>query len=245
MWEALGQTRLFAGYDLHFTVGENLGRPSCVVPTCGRDWIPIRQPVVLGEWPADPEPGTGLTTVASWRGPYGTIEYGGVTFGLRVHEFRRLLPIAARADAELVLALDIEDEDEADAAALREAGWGLVDPERVAGEPGAYRDFVRGSEAEIAIAKNVYVRSRCGWFSDRSACYLASGRPVLAQDTGYSDNLPIGQGLLAFDGVEEAVAAAAEVRADWRAHSRAARALAEEYFDSAAVLKGVLDAAGV
>lgn len=244
MWVALGLAELFAGHDLHFTVGENIGRASCDVPTCDLDWIPIRQPVALAEWPAV-APGRGFTTVASWRGPYGPIEYKGASYGLRVHEFRRLLGLAAGVDAELTVALDIDAEDEADAASLRQAGWKLRDPLEAAGTPDAYRAFIDGSYAEISVAKNVYVQSRCGWFSDRSACYLASGRPVLAQDTGYSDNLPTGVGLVSFVGVEEGVAGVEKIRSDWAAHSAAARSIAEEYFRADVVLKEMLDAAGV
>jgi len=241
---ALGLAEIFDGHQLHFTVGENIGRPGCEVPTCGLDWIPTRQPVALEQWPPA-GPGEGLTTVASWRGPYAPVEYEGETYGLRVHEFRRLRELAAEIDAELTVALDIDPEDEADASALRAGGWNLRDPAEVAADPVAYRAFVQGSQAEVSIAKNVYVRSRCGWFSDRSACYLASGRPVLAQDTGYADNLPTGIGLIPFTSVEDGVAAANEILADWEAHSAAARELAVEYFDSSVVLEGILDAAGV
>ncbi len=244
MWEALGLAELFAGHDLYFTVGANIGRPPCAVPTCGRDWIPTRPPVVIREWPTAVR-GQMFTTVASWRGPYGPIEYEDETYGLRVHEFRPLAELAGAVNADMAIALDIEAEDAADAASLRDAGWHLLDPFEVAGDPGAYRAFIRGSEAELSIAKNVYVRSRCGWFSDRSACYLASGRPVLAQETGFSENLPTGSGLVSFADREEAVAGVAEVRHDWSRHSKAARQIAEEYFAADRVLTEMLDVAGL
>jgi hypothetical protein len=244
MWEALGLAELFAGHDLHFTVGENIGRPACEVPTCGLDWIATRPPVVLEEWP-QVGAGRGFTTVASWRGPYGTIEYEGETYGLRVHEFRGLIGIAGKVEDDLAIALDIDAGDRADAEALREAGWRLLDPVEVAGDPEAYRSFIQGSSAELSIAKNVYVRSRCGWFSDRSACYLASGRPVLAQDTGYARNLPTGRGLLSFAELDEAVEGVESIRQDWSGHSRAAREIAAEYFDSDPILRRMLDAAGI
>ncbi|MGB7685885.1 MAG: hypothetical protein WBL45_08905 [Solirubrobacterales bacterium] len=244
MWEVLGLADLFAGHDLHFTVGENIGRDSCEVPTCGLDWIATRPPVVLKEWPQVGR-GRGFTTVASWRGPYGTIEYEGETYGLRVHEFRRLIGVAGEVEDDLAIALDIDADDRADAEALREAGWRLLDPVEVAGDPEAYRSFIQGSSAELSIAKNVYVRSRCGWFSDRSACYLASGRPVLAQDTGYAKNLPTGKGLLSFAELDEAVEGVESIRHDWSGHSRAAREIAAEYFDSNLILERMLDAAGI
>jgi hypothetical protein len=244
MWESLGLADLFSGHDLHFTVGENIGRPSCGVPTCGLDWTATRPPIVLEEWPQVGE-GWGFTTVASWRGPYGTIEYRGETFGLRVHEFRGLIGMAGKVEDDLAIALDIDADDQADAEALREAGWQLLDPVEVAGDPEAYRSFIQGSRAELSIAKNVYVRSRCGWFSDRSACYLASGRPVLAQDTGYPKNLPTGEGLLSFAELDEAVEGVESIRQNWSGHSRAAREIAAEYFDSNMILRRMLDAAGI
>jgi hypothetical protein len=245
LWHALGLAEVFGDHDLYFTVGENIGRGGCSVPTCGIDWIPTRAPVVLGEWLQPSRSRQDFTSVASWRGPYGPIEYEGEVFGLRVHEFRRLIGLPGRVDAELRLALDIDAEDAADEAALREAGWRLEDPAEVAGDPGRYREFIRDSGAELAVAKNVYVRSRCGWFSDRSACYLASGRPVLAQETGYSDNLPTGAGLLSFTALDDGRAGIEAIESDWAAHSAAARALAEEHFDSAVVLGRMLDEAGL
>ena len=244
MWEALGLTEIFAGHDLYFTVGENIGRPSCAVPTCGLPWIATRPPVAIGQWPATAR-GRRFTTVASWRGPYGPIEYRGETYGLRVHEFRPLVELAGEVGADLAIALDIDAADRPDADSLRDAGWHLLDPFAVARDPVAYRSFIQESEAELSIAKNVYVESRCGWFSDRSACYLASGRPVVAQETGYCENLPTGAGLVSFTNREGAVAAIDEVCSDWPKHSRAARQIAEEHFDASHVLTEMLDAAGL
>jgi hypothetical protein len=244
MWEALGLAELFAGHDLHFTVGTNVGRRPCPVPTCGISWIPTFPPVVMEEWPVAGR-GEAFTTVASWRGPYGPIEYRGETYGLRVHEFRSLAGLPGQMEDPVAVALDIDPEDQADSDALRKASWQLLDPFEVAGDPSSYREFIQGSRAEISIAKNVYVRSRCGWFSDRSACYLASGKPVLAQDTGYSENLPTGRGLIPFADLDEAIAGAREIHQDWPRHSRAAREIAAEHFDSDKVLEGMLDVAGI
>jgi hypothetical protein len=145
-----------------------------------------------------------------------------------------------RADARFTLALSIDPAETSDIAALHENGWNLVDPAAVAGSPDAYRDFVRGSRAEFCVAKLGYVESRCGWFSDRSACYLASGRPVVAQETGFP--LPRGEGLLAFGDVDDAAAAVEAVQCAYGRHSRAARELAEEYLDSRCVLGRLLEA---
>jgi hypothetical protein len=244
MWVDLGLADLFAGHDLYFTVGENIGKPSCEVPTCGLEWVATRPPVVLDEWPAT-EGGKAFTTIASWRGPYGSIEYKGETYGLRVHEFRRFMDFPAQVEPQCTIALDVEAADQADIAALRQAGWSLLDPSVVGCDPNIYRSFIQGSEAELSVAKNVYVRSQCGWFSDRSACYLASGKPVLAQETGFSANLPTGEGLLSFADIAGAVSGTEEIRSDWNVHSEAARALAWEYFDSNKVLGGMLRAAGI
>jgi hypothetical protein len=244
MWVDLGLTDIFAGHDLYFTVGENIGKSFCEVPTCGLEWLATRPPVVLDEWP-EWESGQAFTTVASWRGPYGPIEHGGESYGLRVHEFRRFTGLPALIEPDCSIALDIDATDRPDAAALEKAGWNLLDPAVVGGDPDAYRSFIRCSAAELSIAKNVYVRSQCGWFSDRSACYLASGRPVLAQETGYSSNLPTSEGLLSFADVDGAVNGAQEIHSNWRVHSKAARALACEYFDSRKVLGGLIHAAGL
>jgi glycosyltransferase involved in cell wall biosynthesis len=244
MWEALGLAELFAGHDLHFTVGANIGRQSCQVPTCGISWIPTLPPVVMEEWPVAGR-GEAFTTVASWRGPYGPIEYRGESYGLRVHEFRQLTDLPGQMEDPVAIALDIDPEDQADSDLLRDARWRLLDPFEVAGDPTSYREFIEGSKAELSIAKNVYVRSRCGWFSDRSACYLASGRPVLAQDTGYSENLPTDGGLIPFANLDEAIAGAREIHQDWPKHSRAAREIAGEHFDSNKVLERMLNVAGI
>jgi hypothetical protein len=245
MWHALELADVLAGHDAHVTIGERIGAPDCAVPDCGLDWITTPQPVVLDQWPAQPPCGAErLTSVASWRGAYGPIEYGGRSFGLRVHEFRRFADLPRRAGGQFELALDIHPADAADAALLRAGGWTLAAPAAVAATPHDYRRYIQGSGAELMVAKNMYVASRSGWLSERSLCYLASGRPVIAQDTGFGELHPCGEGLLAFATPDEAVAAIASVRSDPARHARAARALAEERFGSDRVLGGLLDAVG-
>jgi hypothetical protein len=243
MWRALGLHDLFAGHDRFVTVGESVGRPGCKVPTCGLDWITTAQPVVLAHWPDQPHDGRGaFTSVGSWRGPFGPIEFEGETYGLRVHEFRRFAELPRQVDGErFEVALDIDDADGGDVKLLRANDWELVDPRVAARDPWAYRDYVQASKAELMVAKNMYVRSRSGWFSDRSICYLASGRPVLAQETGFSDHHPVGEGLLAFSTPEEAAAGAAAIARDYERHAQAARALAEDQFDSRVVLGRLLE----
>jgi hypothetical protein len=182
--------------------------------------------------------------VASWRGPFGPVEHEGRTYGLRVHSFRRLLGLPAASGADVCLALDLDDFDGADREALLAAGFRLTDPRAAAGTPDAYRRHVQGSAGELCVAKALYVDTRGGWFSDRSACYLASGRPVLAQDTGWTAALPSGEGLLAFTDTGSAAAALAEVAGDPDRHCRAARDLAEAHLSAAVVLPALLDALG-
>jgi hypothetical protein len=242
LWHAVEGVDM--GFDLHnrfATVGLELGKPDCPVPTCGREWIETLPPVFLPPWKCGARLETdGFTTVANWRG-YGSIEWNGKRYGQKAHSLRKLLAVPSHTNERLVLALAIDPGEEDDLSALASHGWELTDPRRVAGSPQRYADFVRGSKGEFGLAKEGYVESRCGWFSDRSACYLASGRPVVAQDTGFTRHLPVGEGLLAFRAPGEAVAAIDRVAADYRRHAGAARDLAEELFDSKAVLERLLD----
>lgn len=243
-WQALGLTEAFGDHDLHFTVGERIGDPDCPVPDCGIDWIATRQPVLLEAWSA-PAGGADFTSLATWRGPYGPIEFEGHTYGQRVHEFRRFFELPDRVEAPFRIALDIDPAEERDLSALREHGWELVEPASVAATPDGYRDFIAGSLAELSIPKEVYVASRCGWFSDRSACYLAAGKPVVTVDTGFAAHLPTGEGLICAEDVGSAAAACEAVLSDPGRHNRAAREIAREHFDSDLILGRVLDAAGI
>jgi hypothetical protein len=249
MWRALGLHDPFTGHDAWVTIGERIGRPDCTIPTNGLGWITTPQPVVLEQWPAQPAAaapaGGSFTSVASWRGPFAPVEFEGVTYGLRVHEFRRFAELPERTRQRLEVALDIHEADRADLELLRAHGWHLVDPAVVAADPWKYREYVQRSKGELMIAKHMYVASRSGWLSDRSICYLASGRPVVAQDTGISELYPVGEGLLTFAGPDEAAAALEEVSRDYERHARAARALAEEHFEAGLVIGRLLTSLGI
>jgi len=245
MWRAQGLSDMFTGHDDYVTIGERIAAPDCTVPSGGIAWRTTRPPVVLDQWPVRPTDGGPFTCVGSWRGPFGSIEHDGIAYGLRAHEFRRLADLPKRGSGRFVAALDIDPADAADAEALRRGGWELVEPRTVAGDPHAYRRFIQRSAAEIMVAKGMYVHSRSGWFSDRSVCYLASGKPVLAQDTGLADLYPTGEGLVTYSTPEEARAGAERLLADYPRHARAARQLAQEYFDSTTVLRALLDDLGV
>ncbi|MEK0451492.1 MAG: hypothetical protein RL088_3760 [Verrucomicrobiota bacterium] len=226
----------------HFvTIGLSLGSPACAVPTCRRDWLTTLQPIVLAEWPVQTTILTdALTTVGNWRG-YGSVEFRGEHYGQKAHSMRQFFSLPKRTKQALAPALSIHPDEKSDLAALAVNGWSVLDPSHVAATPAAYREFVGGSRGEFGIAKSGYVLSRCGWFSDRSVCYLASGRPVLAQDTGFGLHLPTGEGLLAFDTIESAAAGIEEMNRDYSGHCRAARALAESHFDSRKVLPHLLE----
>jgi len=245
VWHETGEDVGLAGHTHFVTVGLAIGSSECPVPTCGRRWIPSLPPVVLDRWPpADaPRDGDAFTTVGHWRS-YGPVDHGGIRYGQRAHSFRQLFELPRRARARFRVALGIHPDEHADLEALRANGWELVDPTAAAGTPERYAEFIRASKAEIGIPKSGYVASGCGWFSDRSACYLASGRPVVAQETGFSRFLPTGEGLFAFGSLDNAAACVEAVELDPARHGRAARAIAEEHLDSDRVLGSLLERLG-
>lgn len=246
MWKALGLHDAFKGHDDFVTLGRNIGRPECVIPTCGMRWIPMPQPVVLERWPPQaPRPDAAYTSIGAWRGPNGPIEYQGRTYGLRVHEVRKVIGLPARCPGtRFEMALDIHPGDAKDAGALRENGWSLADPKSVAGGPEEYRAYIAGSKAEFMVPKQMYVETNSGLLSDRSVYYLTSGRPVLARDTGLRDLYPTGEGLLTFTTPDEAAAGVDAINRDYVRHCRAARELAEAHFDSDKVLTRLLNDLG-
>jgi hypothetical protein len=244
LWQEQGIDMRFEGHTHFVTVGQAIGSSECAVPTSGRSWIPTLPPVVMEHWPpADRTVHRALTTVGHWRG-YGSVEQDGVHYGQKAHSLRRFMSLPTRTDTEFLLALAIHPGEERDIEALRENGWRLADAAEVARTPSGYEDFVRESWAEFGIAKSGYVLSRCGWFSDRSACYLASARPVIAQETGFSRFLPTGEGLFSFETSEDVLAAVEELERDYARHSRAARELAEQWLDSDRLLGRLLDSLG-
>jgi hypothetical protein len=242
LWHAQGNpgARL-AGHDFYFTVGANIGQPDCPIPTGGFSWQPIRPPVVLDQWPVTAAPADGkFTTVATWRGPFGPLDFAGKTLGLKVQEFRKFIELPERVRQSFEIALRIHPAEEKDQRGLRSHGWHLVDPSVVAADPVAFRRYLQGSLAEFSAAQGVYVETQSGWFSDRTAAYLASGRPALIQDTGLGRTYPVGEGLIPFRTFNQAVAGAERIAGDYERHSRAARRLAETYFDSDGVLRELL-----
>jgi hypothetical protein len=244
LWHEQGVDVRFAGHTHYATVGQALGRPTCPIPTCGFDWIPTVPPVVLDRWqPADAVTRDAWTTVGNWRS-YGSITHDGVFYGQKAHSLRSLIDLPERTEEHLALALAIDPEERRDLEELARRGWQLLDPAQVAGTPAEYASFVCGSKGELGVAKAGYVVSRSGWFSDRSVSYLASGRPVVAQDTGFTDFIESGNGLLPFTTTDDAARAIEDVTRDYPRHARAARRLAAEHFDSDRVLTRLLEAVG-
>ena len=244
LWQTQGIDMRMEGHTHFVTVGQALGTDACRVPTCDRHWIPSLPPVVLEEWPVGESiRHQAFTTIANLRG-YGSITHDGVAYGQKVHSLRELAGVPTGTTERFVVAMAVHPDERRDREMLEVNGWELVDPATVAATPDDYRCFVRGSKAEIGVAKAGYVVSRSGWFSDRSACYLASGRPVVAQDTGFPAFVPTGEGLLSFATADEAVDAVETVAAHYDRHRRAARDLAQEHLDSDRILARLLDRLG-
>jgi hypothetical protein len=249
-WHAAGNpgARL-EGHDSYFTTGENIGTAVCPIPTGGIDWRPMPPPVVLEDWPAEASgPGNraalAFTTVGSWRGAFGPVEHDGRTYGLKVHEFRKMIELPRRvAGAKFEIALEIHAADAKDREALLTNGWRLTDPREEVPGPLEFRGYVQRSGAEFSVAQGIYVETESGWFSDRTVRYLASGKPALVQDTGFSLNYPVGDGLVSFRTLDEAAAGARRINDDYERHAVAARALAQERFDSDKVLSRFLEEA--
>ena len=226
-------------FQFHFTYGERIGQPDCPIPTHGFHWRPLRQPIVFDLLPVRFAPAaTRFTTVMSWSSRK-IITYNGESYGQKDIEFRRIIHLPQRLGPIFEIALAGPNPPRAEIAA---AGWQIVAPLRVTATVDAYREYLGQSRGEFSVAVNLEVKSRSGWFSDRSAAYLATGKPVVVQDTGFSEILPCGEGLFAFRTEDDAVAAIGQINADYPRHCRAARAIAEQYFDSDRVLGEMLRA---
>lgn len=228
-------------HNVFFTYGENIpaGR-SRFLPDVRLPWIATRQPVVLERWPVTPPPAAGrLTTVMLWNS-YAKRAHAGQRFGMKSESFEPYRDLPARTAVPLEMALGGPDAPRRDLAA---AGWSIVNPLEPTADPWTYQRYLRDSLGEFTVAKHGYVVSRCGWFSERSAHYLASGRPVITQDTGFGDVLPTGDGLWSFATPDEALGAIETVAAAPERHGRAAREIAEAHFDSDRVLSRLVDLA--
>jgi hypothetical protein len=228
---------------VRFTVGQGIGAADCLIPNLGGPWQRTVPPVFLPEWPMVTAQATHFTSVVRWRTYQHHVLgrdlcHGGISYGQRDREFPKFLTLPNLTAQKFRLALMGGEGDE-----LASNGWEVVSGESNSRTLAAYRTFIQQSRAEFAVPKQGYVQTRSGWFSDRSVCYLASGRPVVLEDTGMSNWLPVGEGLLAFHDLESAVAAVEEINRDYKRHQFAARAIAEDFFATSRVLKDFIDVA--
>jgi len=236
----------FANHHAIVTYGENYGAPDCGVPLNGIDYGKTRQPIDLGLWPMVFEAGARpITTIGNWKQAGSDVEYGGQVYRWsKHHEWEKFLDLPRRTAQPFEVALKIDDP--ADCERLEAHGWRVTSPLEMSLDVfRAYPDFIRRSRAAWTVAKDQNVRLRSGWFSERDACYLASGKPVIAQDTGFGRVLPTGEGLFAFTTMEEILVAIEAVNSDYARHCNAARQIAEEYFEARAVAARLLADVGL
>ena len=233
-----------------FTFGENIGTPDFAVPTHGFHWLPTRQPVVTDLWcptaeaPA-PDPDALFTTICNWStsGKKDIVWRDSNYLWSKSLEFLRFVEAPKRSGEPFEMATDIKKEEER--GLFEKNDWRLVLPHDLSVDWNGYRDYITNSKGEFTCAKDQYIRLNTGWFSDRTACYLASGRPVITQETGFTAHYGGKEGLLSFSTMEEIVDAVASIRADYKKHSRAALAIAKEVFEAEKVLASLLARAGV
>jgi hypothetical protein len=249
-WINSGQLRV-PPHDLYLTTGETVGTPGARIPDCGLPWIRIRPPVCLDLWPYSHDPACRrFTTVSTWLG--GEYVTEGKGEGKRILyqndkrvSFMRFVGLPARTSSELELAIHLRDRlDAADRELLEQNGWRVRHPLEVARTPDRYRAYIQGSRGEFSCVKPSCIEFQNAWVSDRTLCYLASGKPVVVQHTGPSAFLPNGEGLFRVSTVDEAAEALATIDADYERHCRAARGVAETFFDSQTVLSDMLNLIG-
>jgi hypothetical protein len=228
-----------------FSYGENLGAPDCPVPLCGIAWQPTRPPVLPALWPEPHTVPRCFTTIGTWENRGKDIDFAGSRYVWSKHpNFLRFLDLP-RFRPQTCFELAMAPPDREIRRNIVDSGWQLVDPGPISAGMAPYRDFIAGSRGEFTVAKDIYVRPNSGWFSDRSVCYLAAGRPVVTMATGFSKFYPIGRGLFEYSCADEALSAIDTIAADYWRHSRAARELAHEHFAAERVLGGMMTAAGL
>jgi hypothetical protein len=222
-----------------FSYGENIGGPGWIVPLSGIPWQGTRPPVVIDEWPTDEHAPQCFSTIATWENKGKNIDFAGETYVWSKHvNFLRFLDLPRRVPQCFTMAMSPPTPEIA--AEVTAHGWRLADPGPISAGMESYAEFIAGSRGEFTVAKDIYVRPNSGWFSDRSVCYLACGRPVITMKTGFSRFYPAGEGLFEYTDMAEAVAAVEAVNGDYRRHSHAARMIAAEYFGSDAVISALM-----
>jgi hypothetical protein len=222
----------FQRFDRLFTFGANIGTGASTIPVGDFRWHHTWQPVTLADWTPARAPRDRFTTVMTWQ-----IESFTDVGGNKDQEFVKVIELPSKTPQRFELAINGPQ------TLLRQYGWETVDAMRVSRTPWEYRDFIHDSKAEFGVAKHTYVASRSGWFSDRTECYLASGRPAIVQDTGWTAHLPSGEGLLAFTTMDDAIAGIDRLNHDYERHAARAREIAREHFDASHVLPRLLEVA--
>ena len=238
--------RNVAAHRFFFTYAANIGQPDCLVPTAGVKWHTTRPPVVLDQWHpgVGPESPDAFTTVGTWRNKGNDIGIGGDTYYWSKHvNFVKVLEVAARSGQPIELATDISSGPDYDRAIAGGFTFRPVVPMSL--DIDDYRQYVSASRGEFTVSKDLYVRTRSGWFSDRTVCYLAAARPVVTQFTGFEKYIPAGTGLLGFNDADSAVDSIRNINADYARHARAAREVAAEYFDATKLLGEIARIAGL
>jgi hypothetical protein len=231
-----------SAHDTHFSFGENIGRPDCLVPNERFNWLATRQPVIREFWEGC-GPSRRYTTISTWQNKGRDIIYNGETYHWSKDlEFKKFidLPRGANAIFELATTPDPQSKE-----LLEQHGWRIVPSIPLSRRFDKYHAYIENSRAEFTVAKDQNIRLRSGWFSDRSACYLAAGRPVITQETGFSNHLPTGQGLFGFKTIGNVMAAIDKIESDYPAASQAAWEIACDYFSADVVLKSLLERAGL
>jgi hypothetical protein len=246
---AMGDARKIAElevHDTHFSFGENLGAADCDVPVEPPTfrWLPTRQPVVLDLWSGGGVTGgQAYTTITTWRNKGKDIVYRGETwYWTKDREFLKFIDLPRRRPGPFELAASVEEQTR---LLLEANGWRNVPSVPLSQDITRYREYIQRSRGEFTVARDQYVRANTGWFSDRSACYLAAGRPVITQETGFSKFLPTGKGLFGFRSMEDILAAVDAIESDHEGNCRAAREIAAEYFAAEKVVGSLLERAGL
>ena len=230
-------------HDTLFSFGENLGAPDCDAPIERFRWLPTRQPVVIDMWDNPYSRGETYTTITTWHNKGKNITYRGDTYyWTKDREFEKFLDLPRRRHIPFELAAGVDEDTE---RRLRERGWRQRHSVELSKDFDRYRSYIQNSRGEFTIARDQYVRPLTGWFSDRSACYLAAGRPVITQETGFSKFLPTGKGLFGFRTMEDILAAIDAIESDYDGNCRAAREIAEEYFAAEKVVGSLMERAGL
>ena len=232
-------THGWRAHEWFFTYASRLGREDCPLPDFGLPWQHTRPPAVLDAWQTAQPSGPAWTTVMTWKNFPKLIQHGGRSYGAKEFEFPKFegIPLCMR-DTSFEVAVG---GNEAPRERWANLGWKVRDSHAVTADVDIYRDYIQRSRGELSVAKNIYVATRCGWFSCRTVCYLAAGRPAVVQDTGFSEVYPCSEGLFAFNTIEDVQAAIRKVDGDYQSHATAARRIAENYFDSDLVLREMLE----